>query len=129
MMISRFFSGRRGAILVTAALCLALPGLANAVTYTFDQSWGAPGFTLVQQDAAGAEVNFSVPYMELVDVSINGEAMTEIVIPGVQLPNEAGSPNLPVASRYLALPQGAYAELRVIEYRSEVYHNVNVAPA
>jgi len=122
---------RRTLGLALAVLCLAFTGIpaAQAVPIAFQGNWGDPGFSLVSQDGAGVEVIYSVPGMELMDVSIEGEAMQEVVIPGVILPNQTGAPNLPSVGRYLALPQGARAELRNLQYRTEVYHNVNLAPA
>ncbi len=112
-------------------LCLVLlqPGGVSAQVINFEDNWGAAGFNLVDQNPAGVEVVFSVPSMALMDVDVNGEVMQSVTIPGVLLPNNEGAPNLPGTGRYIALPQGSQAQLEVVDFRTEVFHNINLAPA
>ncbi|MCX6640953.1 MAG: C25 family cysteine peptidase [bacterium] len=98
-------------------------------TITFEDNWGNAGFNLMSQDAAAVEVVYSVPAVTLEDININGEMMQDLIISGVMLPNDAGAPNLPGTGRYIAIPQGSKAEVVVLDYRSTVLHNINVAPA
>ncbi|HPR18772.1 MAG TPA: C25 family cysteine peptidase, partial [Candidatus Cloacimonadota bacterium] len=74
-------------------------------------------------------VTFSIDSFTMERAQINGEEMQNIYLPGTLLFNEEGCPNLPGNGRYLALPQGARAQLNIIATRTEVYQNVNVAPA
>jgi hypothetical protein len=60
---------------------------------------------------------------------INGEPMQSINIPGIILPRSAGEPNLPGLSRFIAVPQGATAEVKILDYRTEVLHAINLAPS
>ena len=55
--------------------------------------------------------------------------MSEVSIPAISLPNNAGHPNLPAESRMMAIPHGATATLNVISFETETIHNVNIAPA
>ncbi|HEX7343550.1 MAG TPA: C25 family peptidase propeptide domain-containing protein, partial [bacterium] len=121
---------RLGAI-AWVAIGLAFVALQGqcAEIYTFEDSWGQAGFNLAQQDAAGVEIVFSVRSMEIFDQVVNGEDMKGIQIPGVILPNDAGAPNLPGMGRYIAIPEGARAELEIVEYRTETFHDLNIAPA
>ena len=100
-----------------------------AEVISFDNNWGEAGVNLLEQNAYGIEIVYSVPVMELSDLSVNGEAMQNVIIPGVILPRDAGTPNLPEQGRYLAVPEGATAMLEIIDYRTEVFHGVNLAPA
>ncbi len=115
-------------IAIATVALFALPGQ-TAQNIAFEGSWGDAGFNLVSQDAAGVEIIFSVPSMEIMDLEINGEMMKAITIPGVILPNNAGAPNLPGTGRFVAIPEGARAQVEVIEYRTEVFHDLNIAPA
>jgi hypothetical protein len=98
-------------------------------TVTYDDAWSEAGFNLNQRSGSGAGITFSIDEFTLEDVRINGEDMQSIILPNTFLQNEAGAPNLPGNGRYLALPQGAIASLRIVSSRTEVLHNVEMAPA
>lgn len=117
--------------MIAVVLCVAflMSSVAIADVITFSDNWGAAGFNLLQQDQAGVEINFSVPAMNVTEEIIDGETMQVITIPGAFLPNNAGAPNLPSMGRYIAIPQGAQAQLEIIDSRTEVFHNMNIAPA
>ncbi len=110
-------------------IALMLPMTASAEVITFDGAWSEAGFNLISQDASSVELIFSVPVMELSEIEIDGEMMHNVNIPGVILPNNAGAPDLPGTGRYIALPQGAQAVLEIIDFRTEVIPNMNIAPA
>lgn len=109
-------------------LLLAMP-IATAEVITFEDNWGEAGFNLISQSASGVEIVFSVPVMNLEEMNLDGERYQNVQIPGVTLPNNAGAPNLPGTGRWIALPQGAVPELELVEYRTEIYHGLNIAPA
>jgi len=112
---------------VLAVLFVATGSFAEVIN--FDDCWGEAGFNLIDQDAAGVEIVFSVPEINLMEMELDGEIMQNVLIPGVILPNDAGAPNLPGMGRFIAIPQGASAEIEIVEYRTEVFHNMNIAPA
>jgi PKD repeat protein len=101
----------------------------NAQSYSYSDCWGKTGFNLVSSGTDKAEVVFSVPSFSLEDITINGEAMKNVEMPGSFLFNDAGMPNLPGKGKYIAIPQGATPILRIVSQRTETIHNVNIAPA
>ncbi len=101
--------------------------MAQKVTY--QDNWGNHGLTISQQSSDGVSLNFSVKEFTLEDKIINGEVMIEIGLPGNFLQNDEGSPNLPSISRYIAIPQGATAQLEIVRYRTEEMPDMNIAPA
>jgi hypothetical protein len=101
----------------------------NSQTYAYTDSWDQEGFVLRAQTAFGIEVNFSVPSFSLEDLEVRGEDMKTIALPGHFLPNDEGAPDLPGSGRYIALPQGARAVVRIVSSRTERFRNVNIAPA
>ena len=119
--------GALGLMLFCCALLSASD--AAAETILFQDSWGKAGIQLVQQDAAGVELVFSIPRLEITEMEMDGETMQNLIIPGVVLPNNAGAPNLPGVSRFIAVPQGAWAEVEIVSYRTEVLRDLNIAPA
>ncbi len=95
----------------------------------YSDTWGKPGFSLLESNSNEVQVNFSIDRFGLVDRLINGETMKYIDLKGRLLPNDAGMPDLPRLSRYIALPQGADVSLKVLDWRTETIHNVEMAPA
>jgi len=117
-------------ILVITLLALTSLAFASEPTViTYDDSWGQAGFTLEQSGPTGVEVNFSINEFILDDVVINNENMQNVILPVVFLPNDEGAPDLPGNGRFITIPQGAYAELRIISSRTETLFDINLAPA
>ncbi|MBL7086557.1 MAG: hypothetical protein ISS28_05615, partial [Candidatus Cloacimonetes bacterium] len=100
-----------------------------AYTKTYSDSWGDAGFSLERQEPAGVEINYSIKEFFLEDTKINGEPMQSLHLPGSFLFNEEGAPDIPGYGRYIAIPRGATASLRIIDSRKEIITNVNLAPA
>ena len=103
-------------------------GMIMAQTYTYPVK-GQQGFTLTEKNRDGMHINYQLGQFTLDQLNYRGEAMSEISIKGIVLPNTVGSPNLPVESRMIAIPNGAKATLNVVHYDTEIIHNVNIAPA
>jgi hypothetical protein len=95
----------------------------------FDHNWAPhPLFNVMSQTPVGVEVVFSMHQMVIEEQEIDGVAMQSFGVPSVFLPDE-GAPNLIGATRYVAIPQGAQAQVTILGSRTEVYHAVEVAPA
>jgi len=60
---------------------------------------------------------------------IEGESMMSISVADMFLFNDAGAPNLPGAARYIAIPRGSEAGLKVSYETTEIIKNIAVAPA
>ena len=113
-----------------AALILALLSLPlSAENITFNDAWNDPGVQLLSYNGAGTDVTFSLDRFSLEDFEIDGELMKNVYLPGVILPNDAGAPNLPGFGRYIAIPEGARAIVRILQSRTETYTNLEIAPA
>jgi len=100
-----------------------------AQDFKYTDSWGKEGFLLEEQNNQSVEINFSINNFSLISQQINGKSMMELSLPGVLLPNNEGAPNLPGTGRYIAIPEGADAILNIVEYRTEVFENIDLAPA
>ncbi|MBN3034884.1 MAG: hypothetical protein JW861_04805 [Bacteroidales bacterium] len=100
---------------------------ADEIRYT--DSWGKAGFTVERQDQAGVKINYSITEVFIEDLDVNGESMKTVNIPGIFLFNDAGAPNLPGTGRYIAIPQGANASVKVIASRVEKMENFLLSPA
>lgn len=97
---------------------------------TFTNSWSInPLFNVTSVTNTGIDIVFSIHKMVVDEIEIDGIPMKTYGLPGIFLPNDEGAPNLAGTGRYIAIPQGAFAKARIIDARTEVYQNVDVAPA
>jgi hypothetical protein len=95
----------------------------------YGDSWGESGFTLEMESTGGVQINFSITQFEMKEIEIDGVMMKSVHIPGVFLPNDEGAPDLPGTSRFIAMPEGAYAGFEILATRTEIFENVEIAPA
>ncbi len=87
------------------------------------------GLHLVSQGPDGVSLHFGQDQFALEAVAVGNETLRAVSMPGVFLPNDAGSPDLPGLSRYIALPQGASARLTVVSSRQQTINGIEIAPA
>ena len=106
---------------------LFTPTLADKYKYT--DSWGKEGYSVEQQSTKKAIINYSINDFSISGFQANGESMQILELPGHFLPNDAGAPNLPGMGRYIAIQQGADAEINILSYRTETFTNIYLAPA
>jgi len=96
---------------------------------TYKYSAGKTGYAIAKQDSKGLNVSFSISELTTESKTIDREAMQNVSIPGIFLPNEAGAPDLPSSMRYIAIPQGSKAVLKIVSASTEVIKNIDIAPA
>jgi hypothetical protein len=102
---------------------------ANSQHYTFSGNYTGKGFEILQSGPQHISMAFSLQSIDLIDMEINRETCKKIELPGNFLPNDEGMPDLPGSGRYLAIPQGATASVRITRMQTETLRNVNLAPA
>ncbi len=123
--------GRFSLAVAIAGLLLAVgipaaPALAEEIRID-DNATGA--LALRSQDPTRVEVGYAMSSFRMEPLTVNGQVMQVITMPGVILPNNAGAPNLPGMGRYVAIPQGATATFEITAARTQIYHDVSIAPA
>jgi hypothetical protein len=101
----------------------------QAQQFDYPDAWGDDGLHVLQQNRSGVAINFSISSFAIFEEEINGKQMQNIMLPGNILPNDEGMPNLPGVSRYIAIPNGSKAVLKIADYRTEKVKNVEIAPA
>ncbi len=101
----------------------------QAQDFTYPDTWGKPGFNLVSAQPNRVQVVFSLPEFSMQDLTVKGIVMKNITVPGTFLFNDEGMPNLPGKGEYIAIPQGATPKLKIISLRTDLIHNVEIAPA
>lgn len=100
---------------------------AQKTTYT--DSWGKQGLSLTSASTSDVLVNYSIKEFSLEDMELKGEDLKTLMLPGHFLPNNEGAPNLPGNGRYIAIPQGAKAIVKIVNSRVEKITGVEIAPA
>ena len=114
--------------LLAIALVTLLGNQSVAQTFNYPVK-GKQGFNLTEKTRDGLHISYNLGQMSLSQLNYRGEELSEISISAISIPADAGSPNLPMESRMMAIPQGATATLHVVSFDREIIHNVNVAPA
>ncbi|RLD59112.1 MAG: hypothetical protein DRJ05_06875, partial [Bacteroidetes bacterium] len=114
---------------VFLSLIVFYTNVISAESHIYPDSWGKAGYTLESQSSSKVVVNYSIVGFALTNSKINGETFQNLELPGHFLPNDAGSPNLPGSGKYIAVPQGAETNLKIISYRLDTLNNVNIAPS
>ena len=117
------------ALLFTLLLITSFVFANQTQVIEYSESWGKQGFDLEFQSSSKVEVNHSIQNFVLQETEINGEMLQTVLLPGNFLPNDEGMPNLPGNGRYIAIPQGASAELRILDFRTELFTNIDLSPA
>ena len=84
---------------------------------------------VVSGTRSNLELSLTIDEFSLQDDSRDGVEGQVIVLDGIFLPNEAGKPNLPVVSRYVAIPRGASVRVDVKNQVTETLTDVVMMPA
>jgi PKD repeat protein len=115
--------------LLTFLVSFFLTAMLQAEEVRYNDSWSNQGFTLKSAKNTGVQVIHSVNSFTLNPMTINGEEMTMVQMPGSLLPTNEGAPNLPGEARYIAMPVGATPKLKIIKMRVESIPGMNLAPS
>ena len=108
---------------------MALVTIAQQQQISYSDSWNVHGVQLITEDHQRVILNVSVNEFLFNEKMIDREVMNAVSLKDVFLQGDEGSPDLPIYSKYIALPQGAKAKVRVLKKRTISYHNVEIAPA
>ena len=95
----------------------------------YSSNWGKQGLTIESQKAKSLSLNYSITEFSIAEQEIKGENLKTVQLPGTFLPNDAGMPDLPGNGHMIAIPQGATATLKVVDYQVETISDISVAPA
>lgn len=94
-------------------------------------SWTAfsQTFEIVNSNRSNLELSLKIDQFSLEDSKQDGVQGQSIVLSGIFLPNVTGMPDLPVISRYVAIPRGANVILNVKKQKTETLSGVEIMPA
>ncbi|MCL2435815.1 MAG: C25 family cysteine peptidase [Lentimicrobiaceae bacterium] len=81
------------------------------------------------RSGTGVSIHLELKSYNINSLNYKGEAMHEIMLSGIFIPNDEGLPNLPKISRLVAIPQGAEVSISIKNIETETLENINIAPA
>jgi PKD repeat protein len=111
------------------AACFLLSGTAFGQRISYPDALSQEGISVQQSTNEGVKLEYSVHHFNMVDVSVKGQPMKSVTLPGSFLFNDEGAPDLPGYGRLIAIPQGSTPKLNVISVQSDIIQNVAIAPA
>ncbi len=120
-----------GIKVVSGVLSLMLFAIVNSYSQTvnFNDSWNRQGIYVQKQGKQSLVLNFSVNTYSRQVIDVNGKSMEKINMVGSLLQNGEGNPDLPVISRYIAIPQGSSVKVSIVDKRTAYVSNIAVSPA
>ena len=124
----KYFLTRLLTVVMLSLLTMASASAQNR-TFTFQTSAEHEGFSLEQSGKSSAHIRHALTSMSIETLDAESVSGEVISLSGLYLPNNAGAPNLPGDSRYLAIPQGATATLVVHSFQKQTIQNVDLLPA
>ncbi|MCP4546280.1 MAG: T9SS type A sorting domain-containing protein [bacterium] len=115
---------------LSLALLFLLPfSVAEAADITYADSWGAQGLTIQEDRSSGLTLVYSLEQWQLSQSDITGDLLHNVAIQDALLPNDAGAPDLPGQSYFIALPNGATAHMEIVDFRTELFRDIDLTPA
>ncbi|MGP1447123.1 MAG: C25 family cysteine peptidase [Candidatus Limimorpha sp.] len=119
-------------LLFAAMLLLLFPLTHQAQTrhFKFEDSAASEGFTTTSNSRSGFEAHYAVKQMQLVTVTDNGYTGEHIRYgKGIFLPANAGQPDIPSESRFVAIPNGATVNATLKNCKKQIIQNVDLMAA
>ena len=118
--------------IITVAIMLFSALAMNAQTrdYTFSNTAPSEGLSVEQSTRSGITMRHALKHLQILNITDNGytgdvvEAGT-----GITLPADAGAPDLPAYSRFVAIPNGATAHVEMGQRSMTIVRNVDLLPA
>ncbi len=95
----------------------------------FDDLYFDEGLSISYESPTSIELSYSLKEFETSRITINNKDWDQIIVKGKLLPGAEGKPDLPNISTYIALPQGSHASVKIVDYRTETFTGLDIAPS
>ena len=87
------------------------------------------GFSVSGKSSSAININYNVSAVTLENSDREGLEGQTITLSGIFIPNQAGAPNLPSSSTYVAIPNGAKASIQLVSAKTKTIEDVDLIPA
>lgn len=101
--------------------------LLQAQEYRFNTK--ADGFSVKSKSNTTLSINYNVSGITLENADREGLEGQIVTLSGIHISNEAGAPNLPSRSTFVAIPNGAKSSIKMVNARTKTIKNVDLIPA
>lgn len=122
----RFF---KGSLLGIGVFSLTVTATARQQVHVLKTGSAPEGYQIKMADERGIRVSYSLNQYSTIEKEIKGEIFQNLAVNGMLLQNETGCPDLPQNGRYIAIPQGAKAVLKMLSVSTQTVLNIDIAPA
>lgn len=109
------------------ALTLSLGLFGQHFHYNHDNR--KAGFNIEENKSDQILVGYSLTDFDISAIEAKDELLDLVSLPGNFLPSEAGNPNLPSQSCFIAIPEGAEISFTISNEKRETIKGKNIAPA
>jgi Peptidase family C25/Propeptide_C25/FlgD Ig-like domain/Peptidase family C25, C terminal ig-like domain len=101
----------------------------NGKEIQFDGLYYEEGLNITAETSTGIELSYSLKSFVIGDIEIDGKTWDQVLMTEKLLPGAEGKPDVPNISTYIALPQGGRASVKIVDYRTETFTGLDIAPA
>ena len=108
-------------------LALLAGTLLQAQEYRFNAK--ADGFSMKSKSNNTININYNVSAVTIENANREGLEGQSITLSGIHIANQAGAPDLPSNSTYVAIPNGATPSIQMTSAKTKIIENVDIIPA
>ncbi len=108
---------------------VSLPAADDWISFQPGSSESYPKVTILSSNAEELVLRISFPGMKVRDITKQGDLYKALSLPGGGRTHNVGWAELPVWSRFVAVPRGAIPEVEIIEYSSQTLAGYSIYPA
>jgi hypothetical protein len=114
-----------------AFLCCASLAFAGRQWIKYDGTIGTepPALQIKTNSVDGFDFRLHIPAYRIDDLEAGGEIWQQIDFEGAAMHSTPGEPQLPVYTRWIAVPQGATPEIKVTAGARQTLKNIRQLPA
>ena len=87
------------------------------------------GFSIGSKSSTKLNIDHNVNAFTLEESNRDGLEGQFVTLSGIHINNEAGAPNLPSSSTFVAIPNGAEPSIQLVSAKTKVIENVDLIPA
>ena len=113
--------------LILALFLLAGLSLTAQTEYKLNNK--ANGFSIGSRSTTATTIIHNISSITIEEADRNGMEGQFITLSGIHIANEAGAPNLPSSSAFLAIPNGAKPFIKLVNAKTKTLNNIDLIPA
>ena len=87
------------------------------------------GFSINSKSNATLNIDYNVNAITIEDAKLDRMEGQRVTISGIFLPNQAGAPDLPNSSAFVAIPNGAKPSIQLVSAKTKMIEDVDLIPA